>query len=151
MQEFKTGFRYKCTGDILSNKALCCKKGFIYLYKDNMLVSQSNNEEIYLNDDILNNLDKFELVTSTVNELEDLESEVYDKVNNPYHYASGKIECIDAMESAYGLKAVIYFCMCNAFKYQWRFNKKNKKEDILKCQWYQNKMLELQERLNQDE
>lgn len=71
-----------------------------------------------------------------------------DNVNHPSHYTQGGIECIDAMESAYGTEAVIMFCMCNAFKYQWRFNKKNGREDILKCQWYQNKMVELQNKLN---
>ena len=62
MNKLKPGFLYKCNKDILSNKALCCKRGFIYLYKDNKLISQSNNEEICLNDDILNNLDQFELL-----------------------------------------------------------------------------------------
>ena len=71
-----------------------------------------------------------------------------DNINHPPHYTQGKIECIDAMEAAYGIEAVIMFCMCNAFKYQWRFNKKNGREDILKCQWYQNKMAELQNKLN---
>lgn len=69
-----------------------------------------------------------------------------DNVNKPSHYTQGNIECIDAMLSAYGKEAVIHFCMCNAFKYQWRFNKKNGEEDILKCQWYQNKMIELQQK-----
>lgn len=71
-----------------------------------------------------------------------------DMVNNPPHYTQGGIECIDAMEAAYGTEAVIMFCMCNAFKYQWRFNRKNGREDILKCQWYQNKMVQLQNKLN---
>lgn len=70
-----------------------------------------------------------------------------DMVNNPPHYTQGGIECIDAMEAAYGTEAVIMFCMCNAFKYQWRFNVKNGREDILKCQWYQNKMVQLQNKL----
>lgn len=70
-----------------------------------------------------------------------------DMVNNPPHYTQGGIECIDAMEAAYGTEAVIMFCMCNAFKYQWRFNAKNGREDILKCQWYQNKMVQLQNKL----
>ena len=74
-----------------------------------------------------------------------------DNVNHPSHYTQGKIECIDAMESAYGTEAVIWFCMCNAFKYLWRFNKKNGRDDILKCQWYQNKMVELQNKLNNKE
>lgn len=66
-------------------------------------------------------------------------------VNHPAHYASGGIECIDAMIAAYGIQAVIEFCRCNAFKYQWRAGKKGSTaEDIAKAQWYQNKMLELQ-------
>lgn len=73
------------------------------------------------------------------------------KVNHPSHYNQGEIECIDAMESAYSTEAVIWFCMCSAFKYQWRFNKKNGVEDILKCQWYQNKMVELQNKLHNKE
>lgn len=67
----------------------------------------------------------------------------FDNVNNPKHYASGGIECIDAMEAAYGAEAVMHFCMCNAFKYQWRFNKKNGIEDLHKARWYMNKYEEL--------
>ena len=85
--------------------------------------------------------------TKKIKEKRDME-EKDNKVNHPSHYNQGGIECIDAMESAYGTEAVIKFCMCNAFKYQWRFNEKNGREDILKCQWYQNKMVELQNKLN---
>ncbi len=67
----------------------------------------------------------------------------FDVVNNPTHYASGDIECIDAMESAYGIDAVIAFCQCNAFKYQWRFPNKNGVEDLHKAQWYNQKYEEL--------
>ena len=67
-----------------------------------------------------------------------------EQVNHPEHYQGQGIECIDAMEAAYGTKAVIEFCRCNAFKYQWRAGKKeNLAEDIAKAQWYQNKMVEL--------
>lgn len=65
---------------------------------------------------------------------------------NPSYY-NGNISCIDAMEAAYGTEAVMHFCQCNAFKYQWRFDKKNGEEDIKKAQWYQNKYLELQNKL----
>jgi len=44
----------------------------------------------------------------------------FDVVENPQHYTSGGIECIDAMISARGATAVIAFCECNAFKYLWR-------------------------------
>ena len=43
-----------------------------------------------------------------------------DPVNRPAHYTSGGIECIDAMQAAFGAEAVKNFCLCNAFKYLWR-------------------------------
>ena len=73
-----------------------------------------------------------------------------DNVNSPTHYASGSIECIDAMIAAYGTEAVKDFCKCNAFKYQWQFEKKNGIEDLKKAQWYQNKYIELTHNDNQD-
>ena len=71
----------------------------------------------------------------------------FDVVNSPKHYADSSIECIDAMEAAYGTEAVMWFCVCNAFKYQWRFKKKNGLEDIRKAQWYQNKYIELSKKV----
>ena len=70
----------------------------------------------------------------------------FNPIDKPSHYASGSIECIDAMESAYGIDAVIAFCKCNAFKYQWRFDKKNGNEDLKKADWYNNKYMELSKR-----
>lgn len=71
-------------------------------------------------------------------------------VNHPSHYNQGKVECIDAMESAYGIDDVIAFCRCNAFKYQWRAGSKidgaNLEKDLKKAQWYQNKQIELEKR-----
>lgn len=67
----------------------------------------------------------------------------YDTINSPSHYTSGDIDCIEAMIAAYGIDVVKAFCVCNAFKYQWRFDKKNGIEDLKKCQWYQNKFIEL--------
>lgn len=64
-------------------------------------------------------------------------------VNHPEHYNQGDIECIDAMISAYGTKAVYSFCICNAFKYIWRCAEKGGSEDIEKAIWYLNKALEL--------
>lgn len=71
---------------------------------------------------------------------------VYDVVNSPIGYTHGSIECIDAMESAYGIDAVMEFCKCNAFKYQWRFPYKNGIEDLKKAAWYNNKYEELKNR-----
>ncbi len=74
-------------------------------------------------------------------------NEQFDNVNNPRHYTLGEVECIDAMESAYGIKAVMDFCTCNAFKYQWRFKEKNGIEDLYKAHWYNQKYEELQKKL----
>lgn len=67
----------------------------------------------------------------------------FDAVNCPSHYAKGDIECIDAMEAAYGIDVVMAFCQGNAFKYQWRFPNKNGMEDLHKAAWYNNKYEEL--------
>lgn len=67
-----------------------------------------------------------------------------DPVNHPKHYADTcSLECIDVMLIAFGKDAVINFCMCNAFKYMWRFRNKNGQEDLQKAKWYLNKAEEL--------
>lgn len=71
-------------------------------------------------------------------------------VNHPSHYKVGEYECLDVMESLYGLDAVINFCMLNAFKYQWRCNRKgNCNEDLRKARWYNKKALDLINKLEQ--
>ena len=66
---------------------------------------------------------------------------------NPSYYNKEQISCLDAMIAAYGIEAVIHFCMCNSFKYMWRFAQKNGLEDIKKAQWYQDKLVELTHKL----
>ena len=72
-----------------------------------------------------------------------------DIVNHPKHYTQGKIECIDAIESAVselsGLDAV---CTANVIKYVWRWKHKNGSQDLRKAQWYLNKLIDLQEAKN---
>ena len=65
-----------------------------------------------------------------------------DNVNHPEHY-QGKNECIDVMIAMFGVEAVKHFCMCNAYKYRFRADKKNGAEDIAKAEWYENKLIEL--------
>ena len=60
-----------------------------------------------------------------------------DNVNHPAHYESQtSLECIDVMEIAFGADAVGNFCLCNAFKYLWRYKHKGGKEDLRKAKWY---------------
>ena len=68
-----------------------------------------------------------------------------DNVNHPSHYETGKFECIDVMLETQGLDAVLHFCLCNAFKYIYRHNKKNGLEDVRKAKWYLDKYIELVE------
>lgn len=65
-----------------------------------------------------------------------------ENVNHPDHY-QGKNECIDVMVAMFGKEAVKHFCMCNAYKYRFRANKKNGEEDIEKAEWYESKLIEL--------
>lgn len=74
----------------------------------------------------------------------------FDTINKPSHYADSKIECIDAMEAAFGVEAVMHFCLCNSFKYIFRSKKKNGTEDIKKAMWYENKYLELEKKLREN-
>lgn len=76
-------------------------------------------------------------------EFEDPGQHEFDVVSRPAHYAKTSIECIDAMIETQGVEAVKAFCVCNAFKYLWRHNRKNGNEDIKKASWYLNKAVEL--------
>ena len=64
-----------------------------------------------------------------------------DMVNHPPHYG-GKIECIDAMESATeGLPADEAICAANVIKYVWRYRKKNGAQDLAKAEWYLHRLM----------
>lgn len=68
----------------------------------------------------------------------------HDVVNHPSHYESScSLECIDVMEAMFSANGVIYFCLCNTFKYLWRYKNKNGDEDIEKAEWYLDKAGEL--------
>lgn len=70
--------------------------------------------------------------------------EYKDNVNHPSHYESScSLECIDVMEAVFGAISVYDFCICNAFKYLWRYKNKNGKEDISKAEWYINRAKKL--------
>lgn len=81
--------------------------------------------------------DMFEPATSQEPEVEN------NVINHPSHYTQGGIECIDAMESAFGSAQLAVYCKIAAFKYIWRCEYKNGAEDVKKAIWYLNKFLEL--------
>lgn len=59
-----------------------------------------------------------------------------DAVNHPSHYETGKYECIEVMEEIFGTHVVEDFCVCNAFKYLYRHQRKGGFEDLQKARWY---------------
>ena len=63
-----------------------------------------------------------------------------DMVNHPPHYNQSGIECIDAIKSVTrdGYKS---YLQGNIIKYIWRYEHKNGLEDLLKAQWYLNKLV----------
>lgn len=70
-----------------------------------------------------------------------------DAVNNPQHYTQGNIECIDAIKSSMSKEAFKGFLKGNAMKYLWRYEKKEKPlEDLKKCEWYLNRLIEIIEK-----
>ena len=74
-----------------------------------------------------------------------------DAVNHPSHYTQGGIECIDAMEAAFGTSELAAYCKIAAFKYIWRCELKNGLEDVDKTIWYLNKYKTLKEKDNAKE
>lgn len=72
-----------------------------------------------------------------------------DNVNHPSHYTQGKVECIDALESAtIGKSGIEAVCVANVIKYLWRYEEKNGVEDVKKAQFYLNRLLSTLENNN---
>jgi hypothetical protein len=66
-------------------------------------------------------------------------------VNHPAHYTAGKVECIDAIESATtGLTGLEAVCVANVLKYVWRHKHKNGIEDLRKARWYLDKLITME-------
>lgn len=72
-----------------------------------------------------------------------------DLINNPTHYNQGKIECIEAIESAVVNKSgTEAFLVGNVIKYLWRYEAKGGTQDIKKAQWYLDRLLEIRKILD---
>ena len=130
----KKGDTYKCIKDVKmsSDGRIEYVAGKIYTSEqDECLTDESGIKEHYWLEE-----DSFEKHFIPYNKN-------INNVNHPSHYNKGNIECIDAMVSAYGKDTVSDFCICNAFKYIWRYKYKNGIEDLKKAQWYLNKIVEL--------
>jgi hypothetical protein len=77
--------------------------------------------------------------------------ESYDAVNNPAHYNTGSIECIDAMEAMLSEEEFIGYLRGNSFKYRWRMrHKESAVKDLQKAQWYERKLQNIIEGTDND-
>ena len=72
------------------------------------------------------------------------EEAVEDVVNNPDHYNTGSIECIDAIEESMSSVAFKGYLKGNCMKYLWRYDYKGKQvQDLQKAGWYLNKLTKM--------
>lgn len=78
---------------------------------------------------------------------EELEAYLFDDeedvVNNPDHYNTGSIECIEGIQASMSAEAFNGYLKGNCMKYLWRYDYKGKPvEDLQKAQWYLSKLLQ---------
>ena len=74
--------------------------------------------------------------------MEDEVQKEEDNVNNPQHYNTGSIECIDAIKESMTNSQFRGYLKGNCMKYLWRYDYKGKaKEDLEKAGWYLNKLI----------
>ena len=65
-----------------------------------------------------------------------------DVINHPSHYTKGRIECIDAIDSATtGKSGIEAVCVANVIRCLWRYEEKGGLESVRKAQWYLNKLI----------
>jgi hypothetical protein len=83
-------------------------------------------------------------VDESLEEIIAREEEEEDVVNNPDHYNTGNIECIDAIEESMSSVAFKGYLKGNCMKYLWRYDYKGKQvEDLKKAGWYLQKLTEM--------
>ena len=69
-----------------------------------------------------------------------------DMVGAPYHYNTGNIECIDAIEESMSSVAFKGYLKGNCMKYLWRYETKHSDDplqDLKKAEWYLSRLIEL--------
>ena len=77
--------------------------------------------------------------------LEEYSTEL-DLINNPSHYNTGDIECIEAIQASMTTRQFQGYLKGNVMKYVWRHEYKGKMlDDLRKANWYLNKLIETHE------
>lgn len=65
----------------------------------------------------------------------------FDNVNRPSHYASGDIECIDAIRAQMSKEEYQGYLRGNVVKYMWRWRDKGGVESLRKAKWYLERLI----------
>ena len=66
----------------------------------------------------------------------------FDSVDRPSHYASGEIECIDAIKAQMSKEEFQGYLRGNVVKYMWRWRQKGGVESLRKAEWYNRELIE---------
>lgn len=64
-----------------------------------------------------------------------------ENVNHPSHYTTGKFEVLDYIQDKLTIEEFEGYCIGNVMKYISRWRMKNGKEDLMKAQFYLNKVI----------
>lgn len=65
-----------------------------------------------------------------------------DNVNHPKRYTKGKVECIDALESAVaGKPPDEAVSVANVIKYLWRYEEKDPVRSLESAEWYLRRLI----------
>lgn len=65
-----------------------------------------------------------------------------DQVNHPRRYTKGKVECIDAIDSAVvGKPPDEAVCVANVLKYLWRYEEKEPVRSLESARWYLDRLI----------
>jgi hypothetical protein len=83
-------------------------------------------------------------ITTDAGDFADCWATETDVVNNPSHYNTGEIECIDAIKESMSSVAFKGYLKGNCMKYLWRYDYKGKQvQDLQKAAWYLNKLTDV--------
>ena len=129
------------TGEVIYEKEISMDS-LIKLIPSSEVVNLSIGEKYSVNGTRMEIDTHVEVVSDT--EEKDIPNIVQsDPINQPSHYTQGKVECIDAIESAtVGKSGIEAICVGNVIKYLWRYEQKGGKESVEKAKWYLDKLLD---------
>lgn len=130
-----TGTQYKSYKEMLAVYGLDCSKAADTRYRKSISYEDQVRGLKPVIPQVLDDEPVKEEITKLV--------ESFDTKVHPEHYTYSKYECIEVLKDVLGSEGFKEFCRGNVFKYLWRYNHKNGKEDLLKAKYYLEKLVEV--------